>query len=131
MALIDGYAGAGRYEDGTEGSPLLLATQAKRAELFGRDVKLALVEQDARRRSRLEMNLRDAEITVDQLLDGTLEASIEMLLDRYEGRAIFLFVDPFGLGLSREMLERVLSTPGAGWKSNTLARRSPQRQVTW
>lgn len=40
VAFIDGYAGEGRYEDGNPGSPLLLASQANRALLFGRDVKL-------------------------------------------------------------------------------------------
>ena len=108
VAFIDGYAGEGRYEDGNPGSPLLLATQAERAKLFGRDVKLAFAEQDAQRRSRLDATLRAENVSVDQLIDGSLEGSIEALLDRYAGRAVLLFVDPFGLGLSRGTLERVL-----------------------
>jgi hypothetical protein len=31
IAFIDGCSGAGRYEDGSPGSPLLLASSAKRA----------------------------------------------------------------------------------------------------
>lgn len=46
VAFIDGYAGEGRYEDGSPGSPLLLASQATRAKMFGRDVRLAFVYED-------------------------------------------------------------------------------------
>ena len=79
VAFIDGYAGEGRYEDGNPGSPLLLATQAQRAELFGRDVKLAFVEQDVQRRNRLDATLRAAGVAVDQLVVGSLEGEIETL----------------------------------------------------
>ena len=46
VAFVDGYAGEGRYDDGSPGSPLLLASQAERATLLGRDIKLAFVEPD-------------------------------------------------------------------------------------
>jgi len=114
VAFIDGYAGEGRYEDGNPGSPLLLASQAERAKLFGRDVKLAFVEQDAQRRIRLEETLQAAAVEVDQLVDGSLEDTIDALLRRYTGRAVLLFVDPFGLGLSRATLERVLRRRSSG-----------------
>jgi three-Cys-motif partner protein len=108
VAFIDGYAGEGRYEDGSPGSPLLLASQATRAELFGRHVKLALVEQDAGRRGRLQQSLSEAEVVPDQILGGSFEAEIHALLDRYAGHAVLLFVDPFGLGISRTTLQQIL-----------------------
>lgn len=108
VAFIDGYAGEGRYEDGSPGSPLLLASQATRAELFGRHVKLALVEQDAARRGRLKQSLSEAEVVPDQILGGSFEAEIHGLLDRYAGHAVLLFVDPFGLGISRPTLQQIL-----------------------
>src|SRR3954452_15762684 len=60
VAFIDGYAGEGRYQDGSSGSPLLLASQAARAQMFGRDVKLAFVERDADRRHELRESLAEA-----------------------------------------------------------------------
>ena len=72
IAFIDGYSGAGRYEDGSHGSPLLLASSAKRAETLKRDVKLALVEPDATIRQRLERNLAESGEAVDALLDRPL-----------------------------------------------------------
>ena len=68
VAFIDGYAGTGRYEDGNPGSPLLLATEAESAKSFGRDVKLAFVEQDDKYRARLERTLGDEHVVADQLL---------------------------------------------------------------
>lgn len=108
VAFIDGYAGEGRYQDGSPGSPLLLASQATRAQMFGRDVKLAFVERDADRRHRLRESLAEAEIEPDQLLGGDLDEVVDGLLDRYTRHAVLLFADPFGLAVARSTLERVL-----------------------
>jgi three-Cys-motif partner protein len=108
VAFIDGYAGEGRYEDGSPGSPLLLASQATRAQMFGREVKLAFVEQDDARRLQLQRSLEENQVEADQILGGTLESVIDGLIARYERHAILLFVDPFGLAFSRPTLERVL-----------------------
>ena len=63
VAFIDGHAGEGRYQDGNPGSPLLLASQATRAQMFGRDVKLAFVERDASRREAQLFNIQTIEAT--------------------------------------------------------------------
>ena len=117
VAYIDGYAGEGRYEDGNPGSPLLLASEAQRAALINRQVKLAFVERDPERRERLRRTLSDEQVAFDELVDADLETSIDALLDRYTDHAVLLFVDPFGLGLSRNALERVLN------------RRSPRQPI--
>ena len=108
VAFIDGYAGEGRYQDGSPGSPLLLASQATRAQMLGRDVKLAFVEREAGRRNELRASLAEAGIEADQLLGGDLDEVIDGLLDRYTRRAVLVFVDPFGLAVDRSTLERVL-----------------------
>jgi three-Cys-motif partner protein len=108
VAFIDGYAGEGRYQDGSPGSPLLLASQATRAQMFGRDVKLAFVEEDEARREQLRLSLSENAIEPDQVLGDSLETAIEALLNRYAQHAVLLFVDPFGLAVSRSSLERVL-----------------------
>lgn len=108
VAFIDGYAGEGRYQDGSPGSPLLLASGATRAQMFGRDVKLAFVERDADRRHKLRRSLAQAEIKPDQLLGEGLDEVVDGLLDRYTRRAVLVFVDPFGLAVDRSTLERVM-----------------------
>jgi three-Cys-motif partner protein len=108
VAFIDGYAGEGRYQDGSPGSPLLLASQATRAQMFGRDVKLAFVEEDDARRERLRQSLADYDIEPDQLLGGGLNDVIDGLVKRYARHAVLLFVDPFGLAVDRVTLQRIL-----------------------
>jgi three-Cys-motif partner protein len=108
IAFIDGYSGEGRYKDGSPGSPLLLASSAQRAETMNRDVKLALVEPDARIRRQLRASLRDALVDPDAILDQPLERVIDGLLNRYADRAVLLFVDPFGLAFSYQTLVEVL-----------------------
>ena len=58
-------------------------------------------------------SLDSAGVVADQLLANSLEEVVEPLLSRYAGHAVFLFVDPFGLAVSRETLESVL-TPRIG-----------------
>jgi three-Cys-motif partner protein len=108
VAFVDGYAGEGRYQDGSPGSPLLLASEATRAQMFRRNVKLAFVERDAGRRRELGESLADAGIDPDQLLGGDLDEVVDRLIDRYARHAVLVFVDPFGLAVDRSTLERVL-----------------------
>jgi three-Cys-motif partner protein len=109
VAFIDGYAGSGRYDDGSSGSPLLLASQAQQAELLGRDVRLAFIEPEAKIRSQLVKTLQASNIEPDQLLDTGLDEAVDLLLERYARRAVFLFVDPFGLAIDFEHLIDILS----------------------
>lgn len=108
VAFIDGYAGEGRYKDGSPGSPLLLASQAQRTTLINRDTKLAFVEPNEQRRDKLNRALADAGVVPDAVLDEPFEAVADSLLERYADCAILLFADPFGLGMSLDVLERVL-----------------------
>lgn len=104
VAFIDGYAGAGRYADGSPGSPLLLASQARRAQTFRRDVKLAFVETDRKCRDLLEASLAEHDVTADAIDSRPFETAGPDLLDRYANHAVLAFVDPFGLALSADCL---------------------------
>ncbi len=114
VAFVDGYAGEGRYDDGSPGSPLLLASQAKRATLLGRDIKLAFVEPDAARRLKLRGSLAETGIEADQILGDPFERVAAVLLERYKDRAVLMFVDPFGLAVPRPTLEAVLQRSSVG-----------------
>lgn len=109
VAFIDGYAGTGRYDDGNPGSPLLLASSAKSAKSFGRDVKLAFVEKDDGYRGRLLDTLTEEGVSADRVIGDDFDTAIEALMERYAGHAVLLFVDPFGLAISRSTLLRILS----------------------
>jgi three-Cys-motif partner protein len=86
----------------------LLASQAERAALLGRNVDLAFVEQDDARRQLLSESLAAAGVAADQILGGDFGDVVDDLLKRYERHAVLLFVDPFGLAIDRPTLERIL-----------------------
>lgn len=108
VAFIDGYAGQGRYEDGNPGSPLLLAAEAERVGLIRRDVTLAFVEPNPDHRAKLIESLKQSAVPADQIDARPFSEAATELLDRYTGRAVFLFVDPFGLGITFQTLLGIL-----------------------
>lgn len=112
VAFIDGYAGAGRYEDQSPGSPLLLASSAERAKPINRTVRLAFVEPDATNRAKLEHSLDQEGVTADIIEPRTFGDAAPDLLDRYARHAVFAFLDPFGLGVSHQVLVDALRRSG-------------------
>ena len=76
VAFIDGYAGEGRYKDGTPGSPILLASEGTRAQIVHRRVMLAFVERDEERREALRESLELHSVRPDQLLGGDFQQSL-------------------------------------------------------
>jgi hypothetical protein len=52
--------------------------------------------------------LAEYQVAPDQLLGGSFDEVVDELLNRYEDRAVLLFVDPFGLAVDHSTLERVL-----------------------
>jgi len=99
VAYIDGYAGAGRYEDGTEGSPLLLLSQAERVKLFDRKVRLEFVEKHPERAAQLRDSLTAANLNEARVHEATFEEAIADINESLDGWAKLFFLDPFSLGL--------------------------------
>jgi three-Cys-motif partner protein len=108
VAFIDGYAGAGRYDDQSPGSPLLLASSAERAKPINRTVRLAFVEPSAKNRRKLIKSLEDEGVDADVIDSRPFGDAANDLLDHYAGHAVFAFLDPFGLGASEQVLADML-----------------------
>lgn len=102
VVIVDGYAGAGRYEDGQPGSPSLLASALRTPALRGRELQCFFVEQDHATYERLCAVLVDEDPDGSlglQAREGTVEQHLADLLVCADGVPLFLFLDPFGLGL--------------------------------
>ncbi|MGH3612525.1 MAG: three-Cys-motif partner protein TcmP [Pseudonocardia sp.] len=114
VVFLDGYAGEGRYKDGSPGSPLLFV-QAARTKL-DRSVTGIFVEQDPARYSLLCRALHDADPdgTVPRVVEhGDLGELLPTLLPQAAGAALFAFLDPFGTALDvRQLREDLLGRPG-------------------
>jgi three-Cys-motif partner protein len=110
VVIVDGYAGAGRYEDGEPGSPALLAEAAASPALVGRQVECYFVEPDpatfAQLCAVLDEQRAASNLTFDRR-EGTIEDHLEVLLAQADGVPLFLFLDPFGLGLPFDVIRDV------------------------
>jgi len=105
VVIVDGYAGAGRYDDGQPGSPSLIATAAR--SLKGRSVECLFIERDRPTYERLRQVLteEDAGGSVSwRAIHGTVEEHLQDLLNRASGVPLLLFLDPFGLGLPSSVI---------------------------
>lgn len=116
VVYFDGYAGPGRYDDGTAGSPLIAARVAcSLASLRPpRQLDLFLVEKD---RDAAEL-LRKVMATEGKLLgvqpaihDGDVAKYLDVLLTMCRGVPLFGFLDPYGRGLPPNSLARLMNRP--------------------
>lgn len=114
VVFLDGYAGQGRYDDGSPGSPLLFV-QAARANP-NRTVTGIFVEQDADRYTSLcrVLDETDPDRSVPRIVEpGDLGTLLPTLLPAAAGAALFAFLDPFGTALDLNRLrDGLLRRPG-------------------
>jgi three-Cys-motif partner protein len=125
VVLVDGYAGAGRYEDGQPGSPALLTRAMGTRALAGRNLECYFIEQDHATYEQLCRVLReeDRDGRADWVAwEGSVEDHLPELLARADGVPLFLFLDPFGLGLSFDVVTGIFaSRPHGAYRPATEA----------
>ena len=109
VVFLDGYAGPGRYDDGTEGSPVLFLRAARRNSQ--RKILTLFVERDPGRCARLRQVLDEIDPThavLRWVREGELSAHLPELLALSEPAALFAFLDPFGTALALPQLRQLL-----------------------
>lgn len=110
VVLLDGYAGPGRYDDGSPGSPELLLAAARacttspRARGDGPGVRCIFVEERPSYRQQLNNLLRDRSDVRFEVLPGPIEKCLVDLVSGAGGQALLVFLDPFGLAIPFDML---------------------------
>ncbi|MFJ2095220.1 three-Cys-motif partner protein TcmP [Streptomyces sp. NPDC087901] len=105
VVYLDSYAGPGRYEDGTAGSPALILEAAARVAGF-RQLDCYFVERGRKSYRSLSQLVAEAQgqgLTA-QALQGRAEKHLGSVLERAAGSPLFAFLDPFGLGLGFDAL---------------------------
>lgn len=99
VAIVDGYAGAGRYDNGEPGSPAIIAEAARLPVLRDRKLECLFIEKDRNTYQRLCQVLQDED--GDEVRwtawHGTVEDHLPEVLERAAGVPLLLFLDPFGL----------------------------------
>lgn len=95
VVYIDGFAGKGKFDDGTDGSPLLIKEkiyQAKTISNYNTQVDAFFVEFQYA--EQLKKNLADATLHV---VSGDYRTQVPEILKNNYRKNIFLYVDPFGI----------------------------------
>ncbi|RTL62473.1 MAG: three-Cys-motif partner protein TcmP [Pseudonocardiaceae bacterium] len=114
VVFLDGYAGQGRYDDDSPGSPLLFV-QAARANPR-RNVTGIFIEQHPTRYASLCRVLDEADpdgVVLRVVREGDLSELLPELLPVAAGAALFAFLDPFGTALDLNQLRtNLLRRPG-------------------
>lgn len=115
VVIVDGYAGAGRNEDGKPGSPALIAEAANTPALKGRVVECYFVEQDAATSESLCQVLAEVD-NGGTLVWEAKHGNVADHLARAEGFPLFLFLflDPFGLGLPFDVIVEIFAGRPSG-----------------
>lgn len=108
VAVIDGYAGAGVYETGEPGSPVLAASLAKRlSQTSGVKAFGICIEQEEKYFRKLDKALEPYPNWT--AVPGVAADHLRESIREHRSRACFVFLDPAGLQLPFETLRDSLT----------------------
>ena len=120
LVVLDGFAGSGRYSDGSPASGERIMQAIAKMQPTRR-VEAFFVEKAKKEFARLEAvvgEYRDRGLTVTAL-PGRVERHLNQVVTAAEGVPLFLFLDPCGAGVSFEQLTGLLNGPRAGERPAT------------
>jgi three-Cys-motif partner protein len=114
VVYFDGYAGPGRYDDGTDGSPLIAAGVARSVAALRspRQLDLFLVEKDpdAVKQLRQVMAAEGKDLGVEPAIhEGDVAKYLDSLLAASQRVPLFGFIDPYGRGLPPQSLAKIMN----------------------
>lgn len=98
VALIDGYAGEGRYDNGDEASPALLLRKARELQPINRKLEGYFVENDPESLAKLRQVVAAEGAGLPmQVFSGSIEDHLDDLLTLVKGIPALVYLDPFGV----------------------------------
>jgi three-Cys-motif partner protein len=106
VVFLDGYAGPGRYEDGSAGSPLLAVGMAANVARWKRALECVFVERDPAHFANLRHCLAE-EVSPGltyRLFNGDVADHVGEVLSLAGSAPLLAFLDPFGTALDSETL---------------------------
>jgi three-Cys-motif partner protein len=122
VVLLDGYAGAGRYADGSAGSPEL-AMQKAQSLAPSRVLDCVFVEKDGksfRNLDALAQQYRASGVSCEAI-HGDVQTHLPYVVNKAMGVPLFMFLDPCGVALPYADLVSVLTGPRAdAWPQTEL-----------
>lgn len=111
ITYVDCFAGAGRFDDGNDGSPLIALKSIKKSleqtKMLNPDIQSYFIEVN--HFEQLNENLK--EYRRFNVFNGKFEDEIGQILKLSVGRNLFLYIDPYGI---KELEFDFLSSLGKG-----------------
>ncbi len=110
IVIVDGFAGCGKYDDGTDGSPMIISRTLQDFETNGGKAVGIYIEKDPECYTSLANMLAPFEKNNTAItIKGDFETLAKRLASLPTGLPMFLYIDPFGLkGLRFKQIEVVL-----------------------
>lgn len=98
VRYVDCFAGAGKFSDGSDGSPLIATKEIKDAlefsHAFRKDVKMYFIEKA---HADVLSQVLGTDPLVGEVISGSFENEIIPLAKRLQKSNIFCYIDPFGV----------------------------------
>lgn len=96
VMVVDCFAGPGRFEDGTDGSPLIIAKAVRQIADKGKAVTAVFIEEKRKYFQRLQESVKDYE-DVCRTVHGSFEDSAKDIADMGRNKTVFVYIDPYGI----------------------------------
>lgn len=93
IAIIDCFAGAGRFEDGSDGSPWIISKRLLEAQSRGVEVLGVFIEKHKTLHRILEANMKECGVP-NKILFGDFHKHIDYITKISDSHTIFLYLDP-------------------------------------
>ena len=96
VVIVDCFAGAGRFDDGTDGSPRIIAQAIEKWASNGRPVEALLLEEKKTLFRQLEDNVREFG-SLCRPVHGSFEDAVAEIERIARTHTVFVYIDPYGL----------------------------------
>jgi len=93
ILVVDCFAGAGQFDDGESGSPLIISKRLEVVQSRGVDVLGFYVERDPTLYDRLKSNVRNLHIPV-RTAPGDFREHVDEIARLAKDRTVFVYLDP-------------------------------------
>jgi three-Cys-motif partner protein len=96
VVVVDCFAGPGRFEDGSDGSPLIIAKAVRQIAEKGKTVSAVFIEEKRKYFQRLQESVKDYQ-DVGRTVHGSFEESAKEIADMGRYNTVFAYIDPYGI----------------------------------
>jgi three-Cys-motif partner protein len=96
VMVVDCFAGPGRFEDGNDGSPLIIAKAVRQIAEKGKTVSAVFIEEKRKYFQRLQESVKDYQ-DVCRTVHGSFEESAKEIADMCRNNTVFVYIDPYGI----------------------------------